>query len=434
MRGRLKKMDGVKRGTILEGAKGKYKIGKMIDEGGNGFVYKVQAVDWKVPCPYSNYVVKVLKKSHDRKRISRFRKEIQVVQALQEDNKGIVPILDYFPEGEKLQWYLMPKAEPYIYWEKGVVEVLESFVGLGEILNNIHSLGYAHRDIKPDNIMFLDGRLCLTDFGLVWKEDDTINITDDNDHVGPLLIRPRELETINLNAKIDYRTSDVYLFAKTLWIVLMRNKRGFAGEYNRGDGQIYLDATKLDTNMTLEPLHQLMEGATKDDFNERISLDEVLEYISNQIRVLSHAASDSEMNGWKYDESIKHSISIAEKSAIIIDDRYAMLNFLDEIKRSTAILLIIDGRTMNLGVFADLSLLDNDIVIVRTVNANIEKRVYLKIKKIEYLREHKCFLYCEEYQDVDGQVNVSSIDEKLYFCNEFALTNNAKLEFCIIGE
>lgn len=425
-------MDGVEKERILTGTEGKYRIGNRISEGGNGVVYHVKVVEHSGDLNYSGFVVKVLKATNDEKRKIRFYKEIEIVNELRKNDCRIIPIIDHSKIEGKLHWYIMPEAKKYHCTQKDSITILYDMYEIGELIKMIHELGYAHRDIKPDNILLLDGKVHLTDFGLVWKDDDSVNITDDNDHIGPRKIRPPELETINLDAKIDYRASDIYLLAKTIWMMLMRNIRGFAGEYNRADNQIYIDANVLGTTMTLEPLHKMMEQATKSNFNDRISIEDVLTHLSNQIKVFNNEAHSSELFSWKYDESIKHSIAIAKKSAVIIDDRDATLIFLNNIRRVTGIQLIIDDKKIYMGIFLDFHILVNGNVLIRTVLADDEKRISLKIKKIEYFTEHKCFLWCDENQASDRYEIVHSINDKIHFYDTFGLTSNARLEFCVI--
>ncbi len=387
-------MGGVKCGTILEGAAGKYKITQKVGEGGNGNVYSVIVIEQKEELPYINFVVKVLRKDSQQKRKKRFYKEISVVLLLQKTIKGIIPILDHSKENDENHWYLMPKAKSYQFVQRDTLTILEDFIGIGRILNDIHLLGYAHRDIKPDNIMLLENKVCLTDFGMVWKEDVNDNITDHNDHIGPLKIRPPELETINLNARIDYRASDVYLLAKTLWMVLMHNMRGFAGEYNRGDNQIYINPERLNTDMTLEPLHTLMEQSTKMNYNDRIQIREAIVCISNQIKVFKHKAAECEISRWKFDESIKYSIARAEKTAIVIDDWDEIIKFLERIKGVTSLKLLLFGTVADLGIFKGFSILEKDNLMIGTLLGEKEYTIRFNIAKIEYKTNNKCYLFC----------------------------------------
>jgi hypothetical protein len=49
------------------------------------------------------------------------------------------------------------------------VEVLHVLQGAAAALQGVHEAGYAHRDVKPGNILFWDGRWVLSDFGYLLK-------------------------------------------------------------------------------------------------------------------------------------------------------------------------------------------------------------------------------------------------------------------------
>ena len=88
----------------------------------------------------------------------------------------------------------------------------------------LHAIGYAHRDIKPKNLLMFKKRLYLSDFGLVWNiNDQDEHITEAKDCLGTKAIRPPELQPVGDINDVDYRKSDVYLYAKTIWMILHCN-------------------------------------------------------------------------------------------------------------------------------------------------------------------------------------------------------------------
>lgn len=50
---------------------------------------------------------------------------------------------------------------------KSPLETVREIIVLAETLKELHGRNIAHRDIKPQNILAIDNRLCLADFGLV---------------------------------------------------------------------------------------------------------------------------------------------------------------------------------------------------------------------------------------------------------------------------
>ena len=99
--------------------------------------------------------------------------------------------------------------------------------------------------------------------------------------------RPPEMEfnIEKVEGNIDFQKVDVYLFAKTVWILLTGNRNGFRGEYRRGDKALYLDNNLLKLGKTIEPLHKMMEEATVYENEKRITIDDCLEYIGQQIDI-----------------------------------------------------------------------------------------------------------------------------------------------------
>lgn len=88
-------------------------------------------------------------------------------------------------------------------------------------------------------------------------------------------------------SKLDYRRSDVYLFAKTCWMYIKRNSEGFMGEYRRND-RIALCPQKQ--CKTFEPLHEMMERVTVSDINRRdITIDECIDYLKIQMKIVDGA-------------------------------------------------------------------------------------------------------------------------------------------------
>jgi eukaryotic-like serine/threonine-protein kinase len=100
---------------------------------------------------------------------SRFAREVKVQNSL--NSKSFIPVLaSGLTDAEP--WYLMPLAERNFYeqieMDRNTGSVPTS--ALADILNSLeelHQLGFVHRDLKPQNILLHDSVWKLTDFGLV---------------------------------------------------------------------------------------------------------------------------------------------------------------------------------------------------------------------------------------------------------------------------
>lgn len=317
------------------GQKYKFQIGKEIGSGGNGIVYEVKCLDGDI----GECVIKIFNSSseskHKEQRFERFKQEIQTVLNIQNQIDGIIKINDYYYDSNYsnnvLAWYVMERATQFdVRFQTSVKIKIKQFIELASIIKKLHSgsTWYAHRDIKPDNIFILRQEIKLSDFGLVWCNEYE-RLTRDGERLGPYRILPPELERVypNMQEEIDYRKSDVYLFGKVLWMYLKSNLYGFYGEYNRRDRSIYLD--DIENVYTLEPIHLLLEGATKHDFNERIDIDECINLLKIQLGIINNSISNAIIKKYKYDEETKCILNTMQPSTYIytnISDIVRILN------------------------------------------------------------------------------------------------------------
>lgn len=169
----VKELIGVTLGTCT--------IERIIGRGGMGAVYLAQQTR-----PVRTVAVKVLipatgLDAHEQRTfLERFRREADTVAKL--EHKNILPIYEYeeaVVDGQRLAYLVMPYIRGGTLRERidemrreGKQFDLNTVAGyisqVAEALSYAHSLGVIHRDIKPGNLLFhSDGRLLLTDFGIV---------------------------------------------------------------------------------------------------------------------------------------------------------------------------------------------------------------------------------------------------------------------------
>ena len=234
-----------------------------------------------------SFVIKILKTKfrtdEERiKRVKRLEREIRTVCDIQDEIDRIIPIYDasiFWEEKGEFVWYVMPEASKYNFRKiRSTEEKLKDMREIGECIAQLHKRNIVHRDIKPQNLLSYNGRICLADFGLVGSmEENEEYLTDIHEFIGPEAIRPPEMRNIVDPDAVDYRKSDVYLFAKTVWIVLTGRREGFYEEYRCSEKRIYLDKKRLRVE-TAEPLHEMMESATRHDWLERIDIEVCLRH------------------------------------------------------------------------------------------------------------------------------------------------------------
>lgn len=103
--------------------------------------------------------------------ITRLEREIKVQRQI--DHPNVMPVLHHSPEH---YWYSMPLAETDLHdyraspeWRPG--ELAEILLYAWRGLTAAHATGHTHRDVTPRNILRVDGRWVVSDFGLVSKGD-----------------------------------------------------------------------------------------------------------------------------------------------------------------------------------------------------------------------------------------------------------------------
>lgn len=178
-----------------------YERKSIIGSGGNGKIWRVI----RKPDGHEYALKKLdgsLKNNNEKK--SMFLDEIQILINCK-GIEGVIPIVDY--SNEEL-WYTMPLADKIYDHLSSIEEKVSCVLQISETLIHIHKAGYAHRDIKPDNILFYDGRFVLCDFGLVDIPDNPHNLTKNTSRIGPMTTIAPEMKR---NAKdADGKKVDVY--------------------------------------------------------------------------------------------------------------------------------------------------------------------------------------------------------------------------------
>ena len=106
------------------------------------------------------------------------------------DASHLYMVMDYSPGGDLMSWLI----------DKEVFTTEETRFYIAELcaaVHSVHEMRYAHRDIKPDNVLVgADGHLRLTDFGLCKG-------CDDDEHAGDCAVPPRGVPgALNPNAVV----------------------------------------------------------------------------------------------------------------------------------------------------------------------------------------------------------------------------------------
>jgi len=208
-----------------------YKILEKLGEGGMGVVYK--AHDTKL----DRFVaLKFLPKGieADEAEQARFLQEAKAASALSHPN---VCIIHDIQEYEGQQFIVMEYVDGVTLREKlkeraisesplPLKDVLSYSIQIGEALQEAHSKGIIHRDIKSDNIMINEkGQVKVMDFGLA-KLKGSLKLTKTSSTVGTLAyMSPEQLKGEKTDARMDIFSFGVVLYE------MLTGHLPFRGEY-----------------------------------------------------------------------------------------------------------------------------------------------------------------------------------------------------------
>lgn len=249
-------------------------------KGGNGQVLFVKKDN-------HNYALKFIilnnnknnKNNKNRTKLLRTTREIDILK--RESNfEGIIPIIDSNIVNNDYAWYTMPISNPVditSFSRRNIVEIVKDLKFVAETLKKLHEKNIYHRDIKPQNLLYLNNKLCLGDFGLV-TYPEAIEITKETDRIGPWTTIPPEHKR---NAKYaDNKKGDIYSFGKTMWILLTGEANSFDGQYSYKDSSIrllsYRDKIESDTP-PLAILDDILIQATENQPEKRPSIQSIIE-------------------------------------------------------------------------------------------------------------------------------------------------------------
>lgn len=253
---------------------GDFVLVKRIGSGGNGQV-------WRASGPNGDIALKLLTKIKPIA-YARFKDEVMVMSTC--GVVGVVPILaSNLPSdiNDSRPWYAMPLGIPLFEHleETRLAEVVANVAQIAESLAALHSRGVSHRDIKEANLLFLDGRAHIGDFGLV-DFPEKVDLTQPEEELGPRFTMAPEAWRLGNRAKP--LPADVYSLAKTLWILVSRNRKGFDGQYSPMSSVAIAQFAKGEF---ITPIDQLLFDATAHNPKDRPTMQQFAARLNEWLRI-----------------------------------------------------------------------------------------------------------------------------------------------------
>lgn len=156
---------------------GKYKIHQLLGKGSYGFTYLVKddKSDMKVLKQLRKY------KMMDEAGKNSFLLEAKVLNDL--SNKAFPTLLDQLDDKGKLfivMEYMHGKTYEELIFEEGrkftEIEAFKELSQIVQLVKNIHHKGYIHRDLRIPNILKDGNNVCIIDFGLAKKINESCEV------------------------------------------------------------------------------------------------------------------------------------------------------------------------------------------------------------------------------------------------------------------
>lgn len=227
-----------------------YRISPLVDvadleggKGGNSNVFKLFDPDFEIPGKEDSnfFILKFCKypisttDENLKIRIARFQTEIRALRKAKHIQHVITLKFNDALEidGEEYLYYVMEKGDGDMldFMRSDTITNQQKFVLCREVLMGIkelHDLGIYHRDIKPDNIFFVDNVWKVGDLGLIDNRDEAQKLDVIREKIGPsgwlspeavnkMLCEDTSYESVHCCTIGSY--SDVFQIGKLVWYI-----------------------------------------------------------------------------------------------------------------------------------------------------------------------------------------------------------------------
>lgn len=212
---------------------GPFQILELLGEGGSGVVYAARGPDGR------DVALKVLRQELglEPRELTRFVEEAGRMRRV--SHPGIVAVLDVgmLPDGRP--FLVMPRLRGRALSERlasggpfSLEHAMRLFAGVAAALGALHDAGLVHRDVKPENVLFLEqeDRLVLLDLGIARDADAIASTTT---RAGLMRGTPAYMAPERIFGRSATIRSDVYELALLFYLMVV-GQLPWDGEDPRG--------------------------------------------------------------------------------------------------------------------------------------------------------------------------------------------------------
>ena len=298
---------------------GKYKITKLLGEGGMASVYEAEheLLGTKVAIKVLNPIL-----STNAQIKERFLNEAKLMASL--DHPNITKVIDFDEQPGQLSIvmeYLNGEDLNDVIKNNGALaekDIINCFSQTLSALNYAHEKGIVHRDIKPSNIFVLpNGHIKILDFGIAKLFGQGSEMTQTGTQIGtPIYMSP---EQVKADKSIDHR-SDIYSLGVTLYYAL-KGKPPYDTNTN--------SQFDIFNKIVFEPLpeltgtgylNELINKACSKDRNQRFQYcKEWIDALNNKEVSSTHTTDKTMVEAPSSDKTIVESASVPNADKTIVE-------------------------------------------------------------------------------------------------------------------